>query len=219
MDTIKALLQNDKPIRWLFNGDSITHGVVYTWGARDYTELFAERIRYELDRKMDMVINSAVDGDTCKGILDTFDWRVTSFAPDVAFVMIGMNDCANPHDQAIDGFEANLNTLADRIAQIDCHLILQTTLTVHPGGSPAHEPNINAYMQKVRDVASSRQLPLIDHTRYWQQNEERAIFWRGDAFHPNQYGHIAFAKLIFQSLDIQDTTDDPKARTCRLFIP
>ena len=50
MDEIRALLGRDEPVRWVFTGDSITHGAAHTIGWRDYTELFDERARWELRR-------------------------------------------------------------------------------------------------------------------------------------------------------------------------
>ena len=62
MKRIKRLLSADAPVKWLFYGDSITHGARHTYGFRDYTELFAERVRFELGRRLDVVLNTAVGG-------------------------------------------------------------------------------------------------------------------------------------------------------------
>lgn len=56
MERIKKLLRSDDPLTWVFYGDSITHGLSHTFGHRDYAELFAERVRYELGRAMDIII-------------------------------------------------------------------------------------------------------------------------------------------------------------------
>ncbi|HEU5326569.1 MAG TPA: hypothetical protein VFU78_00670, partial [Thermomicrobiales bacterium] len=50
MGPVRALLQGVEPVRWVFAGDSITHGAAHTIGWRDYTELFGERVRWELRR-------------------------------------------------------------------------------------------------------------------------------------------------------------------------
>ena len=50
-----ARLLADGRLTWLFTGDSVTAGDQHTYGRRDYTELFAERIRYELGRISDTV--------------------------------------------------------------------------------------------------------------------------------------------------------------------
>jgi len=35
MQRIKDILKSEKPVKWLFYGDSITHGALYTSGWRD----------------------------------------------------------------------------------------------------------------------------------------------------------------------------------------
>ena len=62
MQRIHKLLSSPKPLKWLFYGDSITHGAFHTFGARDYTELFSERIRGEMTRAQDIVIKTALSG-------------------------------------------------------------------------------------------------------------------------------------------------------------
>ena len=97
--------------------------------------------------------------------------------------------------------------------------VLQTTCPILPGGSPDREPNFAAYMDEIRAVAAEGNLPLVDHTRHWEaaiaQNVGLQHYWMSDAFHPNEFGHRAFAELIFKELDIFD----PTAPTCRLFRP
>ena len=48
------------PVTWVFLGDSITQGVRHTRGRRGYVEHFAERVRGELGRRSDAVVNSGV---------------------------------------------------------------------------------------------------------------------------------------------------------------
>lgn len=66
MDRIKQLLKQDKPVKWLFTGDSITHGASHTFGWRDYVQVFEERARYELGRVSDVVIRTGISGWTTR---------------------------------------------------------------------------------------------------------------------------------------------------------
>jgi lysophospholipase L1-like esterase len=66
---VKALLAGSAPIVWVFTGDSVTQGGVHTMGWRSYSELFHERVRQELSRVQDTVINTGVNGDTTSGLL------------------------------------------------------------------------------------------------------------------------------------------------------
>jgi hypothetical protein len=62
MEKIKALIGGREPVRWVFSGDSITHGALHTFGLRDYTELFSERVRFEMGRGLDVVMKTAISG-------------------------------------------------------------------------------------------------------------------------------------------------------------
>ena len=214
MERVKVLLKSGRPAKWIFYGDSITHGAVHTFGWRDYTELFTERVRYELGRMMDVVIKTAISGDNSRGLLETFDWRIGQFAPDAVFIMIGMNDCS---EQQIppDEFAGNLHALVEKIAALGGHPVLQTTCPILPGTAPDREPYFPRYMEIVRTVAKERRLPLVDHARYWEENSDKLYYWMSNGFHPNEFGHRAFASLLFREMGISE----PAGSTCKLFFP
>jgi acyl-CoA thioesterase-1 len=215
MKRVKDLLKSEEPVKWLFYGDSITHGALHTFGQRDYVELFSERVRCELGRPMDLVINSAISGDKTRGLLESFDWRVAQFKPDVVFIMIGMNDCSDTNDISVEEFESNMMTLVERIEEMGAIAVIQTTCPILPGQAPDRSPNIDSYMDANRRVVEAKELPLIDHTKIWQENVEKFFMWMNDPFHPNQYGHRVFAKSIFEALDIYDENSN----ICRLYFP
>ena len=215
MERVKRLLASDEPVKWLFYGDSITHGALHTFGYRDYAELFAERVRYELGRTPDVVINTGISGDTTRGLLAKFEWRVAQFKPQVVFVMIGTNDCSEGNDITLQEFRGNLVELVRRLEAVGALAVLQTTCPILESAAPERAPQFHVYMDAVRSVASQESLPLVDHTRFWAEQPDKHFFWLSDALHPNAYGHRAFAYLIFRELGIHD----PAAPSCRLFIP
>ncbi len=217
MHRIRTLLDNDAPVTWLFYGDSITHGAVHTFGWRDYTQLFAERVRVERRRHRDAVLNTAVNGDTTRGLLAGFEERVARFAPGVVLLMIGMNDCCDRRGIGLPEFAANLNTIADRSAAWQGTVVFQTSPPILPGLAPDREPQFPAFMDAVRAVARARGLPLVDHAAEWQalQPAHRRFYWMSDPFHPNEYGHRALARTLFREFGLED----PHSATCRLFIP
>lgn len=215
MDAIRQLFKSTEPIKWLFYGDSITHGALHTFGERDYTELFAERVRFELGRTMDVVINTSISGNTTRNLLEGFEWRVAQFRPHVVLLMIGMNDCSALNTIRLEEFENNLHELAERIEAMEARLVLQTTCPILPGISPDREPHFEGYMNAIRQVASQRGLPLIDHTTFWREHPDQHFYWMSNAFHPNTYGHRAFALLLYRAMGIHD----PDSYSCRFLIP
>ena len=79
MERIKKLLKSEQPVKWIFEGDSITHGALHTFGWRDCTEHFTERIRFKLGRMRDIVIKSLISGHTTCDMLNDIDWRMKQF--------------------------------------------------------------------------------------------------------------------------------------------
>ncbi len=216
MERIKDLMAQDRPLKWLFYGDSITHGAVHTFGWRDYTQLFTERIRAELGRNMDVVINTAISGHNTENLIDGFDWRVKQFAPDVVFLMIGMNDCSDDlKELTVEKFGENLKSLCDSCQKLGSIVVLQTTSAILPNTAPDRIDNLPLYMQKVRDVAKQERLLLVDHTKYWDENTDKHYHWMANEFHPNQYGHRVFVQELLKTIGLFD----PDSSVCRLFVP
>ena len=210
MDRIKAILNGSAPARWLFYGDSLTHGAKHTNGRRDFSELFRERVIWELQRRNDLVLNSAFSGFTTVDLLRDFEWRAAAFRPTVAFVMIGSNDIGvmSPEE-----FARNLEELLDRFAAIGCQVVLQTTI-------PALEfdPQRSSMLlmaESMRQVAARRNVPLIDHCAAWSACPAE-FYLHADVLHPNAEGHIKIAHDIFKALGIFETE---KSRVCRFFAP
>jgi len=92
-EPVRKLLANSEPMTWVITGDSITQGALHTFGWKSYPELFAERVRWELRRVRDIVINTGISGDTSGGILKETEWRIFRFHPHVTSLMFGTNDC------------------------------------------------------------------------------------------------------------------------------
>jgi len=214
MDKIKELLALETPVRWVFSGDSITHGAFHTFGARDYTELFTERIRFEMRRSLDAVIKTAISGTDTSSPLNNFNTLIGQFAPHVVFLMFGMNDCC-AQSVPPEKFEKNIYDLVDKIAGIGAVPVLQTTCPVLPGACSEREQYLDKYMDLVRAAAESRKLDLIDHNLFWKKNGSDLHYWMNDAIHPNALGHRVFARLIFEKMGIFDEASN----TCSFFVP
>jgi lysophospholipase L1-like esterase len=207
---IKELLGRKTPNIWLFTGDSITHGAKHTHGARSYPEVFAERIRWELGRGRDMVVNTGISGHTTQLILDDFEWRVAQFKPSVVSLMIGTNDCAKPQLPP-DVFRSNLEQLIDRIRDTGAIPVLHTPNIIITTAAPERK-RLPEYIPVMREVASKKQVVLVDNYKHWESREQATVFkeWLNDPLHPNGEGHRQIAQLMFRELSIFD----PKAPTC-----
>ena len=211
MERIKSLLQDTTPLRWLFYGDSITHGAKHTCGKKDFSELFRERIVWEMKRNNDLVLNSAFSGFKTADLLRDFDFRAAAFKPHAALVMIGTNDSAvtEPAD-----YQAQLNELLDKFSAIDCQVILQTPLPVLHN-LDEQRIRVPEFAEAMRQAAKDRNVPLIDHFQLWKECPAE-FYLHADVLHPNDLGHIKIAHDIFKAMDIFDPQN---SWVCRFYTP
>lgn len=214
---LKNRLADKKPLIWVFTGDSITHGALHTFGWRSYVEHFAERVRTELRRMNDVVINTGISGDTIKGIAARADWRVFQFRPDVVSLKIGMNDCRDGA-KGKDVFRSSFEALVEKAREQKSLLIVNTPNLIDFQKAGEREA-LPEYVELIRELAAKYDLPLVDHYAYWEKETARGArlqMWLNDgSIHPNNFGHLVLARKIFQDLGIFD----PASAVCRLFVP
>jgi lysophospholipase L1-like esterase len=214
---IKALLNGKEPIVWVFTGDSITHGALHTFGHRSYVEHFAERVRWELRRMTDVVINTGISGDTMKGILARDEWRIFQFKPKVVSLKIGMNDCRDA-EKGRGFFRDSLEKLVEKARQKEIALLLHTPNLIHYPNAK-ERVDLPGYVDIIREVASKHKVPLVDHYAYWSKEvgtQGRLQMLLNDgSIHPNAYGHLLLARKMFQDLGVFDAN----SQVCKLFVP
>ncbi len=216
LNTIKRLLSKPEPTRWVFAGDSITHGALHTMGWRDYTELFSERLRYEMDRRRDCVIKTACSGWRIGDLAQDLEWTVLQHRPHVVSIALGMNDCG-AGSSGREGFQGAYIEVVSRIRQASsAAIILHTPNRILPF-DPLCNASIAEYACSVREVAEETQAILVDHYAEWEAAEKDQVlaYWMSDAIHPNECGHRVMARLLLRTLDLWD----PKSRVARLFVP
>lgn len=175
LDKIKELLKREKPVKWLFTGDSITHGLVYTHGYRDYVQLFEERLRWELDRRRDFVIRTAIGGWATNEIRNDIEWNILQFNPHVVSIMIGMNDA--PH-YSVQTFGENYRFILDTItSRLGSQVIIHTPNRIVPGFDKSRDEKLPDIVEEIYKIGKERNIPIIDHwTEYekaWQDNPAR----------------------------------------------
>lgn len=220
IQSIRKLLSKTDPIIWVFTGDSITHGAYHTFGWRSYPEHFAERVRYELRRTQDVVINTGISGDTTVGLLKRSDSRIYQFQPRVVSLMMGMNDCL-AGEKGREIYRQNLETIYKKTVDQGGILLLHTPNPIYVHNDPTRA-DLPKYVEIIRDTAQKHDIPLVDHYAHWfdvKKDVGQMMYWLSDgSIHPNLYGHIKLAQYLFQRLGIFDATD-PTSLTCRFFVP
>lgn len=204
------------PLTWLFTGDSVTAGEQHTYGQRDFTQLFEERIRYELGRGTDTVVNTAKSGWTADDLSTMLDHAVLRWRPDLVIVGIGLNDCRNG-EAGRDRFRTSYRGIVDRITAAGAHAILQTPNGVPPATPEARVGALPGYVGDIRTLAAGTGCTLIDHHEVWARAvcTGAAQAWISEGCHPNGYGHVLMAHTLLRGLGLFD----PHSHVGRLHIP
>ena len=201
--------------RWVFYGDSITHGCAHTSGWRNFVEIFTEVIRWEKASLFDHVINSGNSGYSSTHLVrdGQFDWQVADLKPNVVLILIGANDIVLP-DASLERFTENLRTLVKKTRDINAIPVLQTYNTMELLRNPVEKwqhdyvkryNEFPSYNDAIRKVAQEFDVILVDHDKHWRTNAADATtlnFWLGDPLHPGARGHQEMAKLIVRTLGI-----------------
>lgn len=216
LDRLRARVTDGAPIRWLFTGDSITHGAAHTNGARDYVQLFEERIRWELRRTRDHVLRTAISGRTAHDLEADLEWSALQYRPDVLSLMFGLNDANTSHPDPA-GFGGVLKRLITAGHEVGASVLVHTPNRTIATDTAERRANLPAYAGAVRDAAASTGAILVDNYADWETAEVDGSIecWIDHGCHPNAEGHRVLHRTLARTLDLWDASSP----TGRLFIP
>jgi len=212
---IKSILEGKESANWVFTGNSITQGAKHTHGMRAYPEIFSERIRWEMQRPYDFVINTAISGHTTQNLINDFNTRIASFNPKVVVLMIGTNDAAQDKNISIEKFGNNLIQLINQIRNIGAIPIIMSPNIIISDKSPERN-RLHLYVEKMSEIVKTKNVIYVDNWTIWstelQQKYKDEVFKKllNDPLHPNGFGHQEIAMALFKELSIFD----PAAPTC-----
>lgn len=206
LERLRSLLGGNDGLIWVFTGDSVTQGAHHTYGCRSYPEIFAERVRWEMKRYGDFIINTAINGDNTSGLLDSFDGRVSRFRPRVVSVMYGINDC-QASGMSTREFQRNLKAIVRKVREANAIPVLNTPNDVDHDGiahmKTASRARLPEFVNIIRQTAGTEGAILVDHWGHWNSSKPQSLIeWLDDPFHPNGRGHAALARLIFKEFSI-----------------
>ena len=206
LEKARAILEGTRSATWVFTGDTVVQGAGQTGAGRTFSEHFGDHLRNKLRRLLDVVVNTGVPNSRAENFLKTLDWRVTRFAPEVVFLMLGSADAASG-SAGRTRFRELLNEIIDALAETKTALILQTPPTARPDRK-ADTKGLSMYAGIVRDVAAERGIALIDH---WSLFEERLAqadsepdWWSAGGQLPNVRGHVELARQAVEALSQRD---------------
>ena len=207
LEAILSLLRGKRAVSWLFTGDNIVQGAGSTDGWRSCVEIFAERVRGELRRAGDVVINTGVSGDSARQLLATLKRRVTRYRPEVIGISLGINDC-KAGATGRESFRRTIREILDRVRTTGG---IPLVILPHPVYVPAtrDRSDLRQYVEILRQVIIRDEVLCVDQWADWQQHwpdptETQGRFSDG-RIQLNAEAHQHLAGLIFQTLQIFDS--------------
>ncbi|KAB7789817.1 GDSL-type esterase/lipase family protein [Bifidobacterium leontopitheci] len=212
--TLSEKLSKTDGINWLFIGDSITQGVLYTRGYRIYSELFANQLETEkvrgVSRADDLVMNTGISSADASWPLKSgaFDKWVTEKHPNVVFITFGMND-GRSHQFPVDQYIANLTSIIDKVRELGAIPILQTQ---NYTTDATFNTNLDTYFDAERRLAIKKDVILVDFNKRWLElnngnKQGNTYMGTGNNIHPGENGHIEWAKFTLGALNMLSDSD------------
>lgn len=200
------LVLKPEPMRWLFIGDSITHGALHTRGYDSLPQLWEKYLREDWNRRDDIVLNTAVSGATAGEFLERLDIRYTPYADaDVVAAMFGTNDCCFPDTITPALFRQQLCSIVDMVHSHGSQMVLRTPQPQMPEAA-SRAKAIIPFVQAVRETASEKHVLLTDHFRNFtmlqHESPERFTGLMSDAVHPNAQGQYRMFREMAYAVDM-----------------
>ena len=140
-------------------------------------------------------------------MLGEFEHLIGRFDGHVVSIALGMNDVGiGPGGR--EDFRAAMDELTTRAAERGAFVVLHTPNAIAPGSflDPAE---VGAYAELVREVASAREVLLVDHYAHWEATFEGKppYRWLDEPVHPGAAGHRQMADLTLTTLGLGPLED------------
>jgi len=196
---IRDMLEDAAPRTWLFAGDTL--GFDARHSQRGWVELFSDSVKIQLQRSLDVVLDTAVQGSLVATLRRNLDWRVLRFNPDVVFLMPGPRESVAA-ESGQRRFELELKKTVEQLEEDGIVVALCTPPQIP--GSEDRFCDLPAYVELVRKVAGETDALLIDHWQHWDRLESRASLLDADQDRPNYSGHRKLAEYLLHTIGIGD---------------
>lgn len=202
--------QQDKPIRVVFFGDSITQAGVRPGG---YIVKLGEMLEKQGLKDKYELIGAGIGGNKIYDLYLRMDDDVLAKQPNVVIIYIGVNDVwhkassgtGTDPDKFVRFYEAILKKL--KAANIRVALCTPAAIGERTDFSNQQDGDLNRYSQMIRDLAKKNSLPLVDLRKSFldynlknnPNNDEKNILTT-DRVHLNDAGNQLVADEMWKIL-------------------
>ncbi len=209
-----AANSNDNVFRLVTLGDSITKGFRKGVEPEETFSALLERDLSEGGITVE-VINVGIGGERTDQALQRLEKDVIALAPDCVTIMYGTNDAYCDSEEpsprlSLEEYEANLRAIVVTLSRAKIKPVLMTEPPLCTFAASGREPfksngknfMMIPFMEAVRRVADSMDVPLVDNFTHW--NEAAMLgqdldLWMTDGMHPNPEGHKVIAETILRT--------------------
>ncbi|MCF0217497.1 MAG: SGNH/GDSL hydrolase family protein [Malacoplasma sp.] len=215
------------PLKWGFLGDSIDHGLIYTYGFDDIAKVAEKSVKQDWGRVDDTFINVAMNGDFTNRAVDPYliNSRISKYKFDVLSINLGVSDgltSGTSNGQSIpankEQYQNNMKTLiaAAKAANPDVVIVLSS---INPNGYNVGSQNriiipekYNPYLKELVDNTPEYKDYVIYNPQVhdelnkilqqypWSIND--MLFIGSDKFHPSADAHLIKGKSFLNALGV-----------------
>lgn len=203
-------MRQDKPLRVIFFGDSITQAGVSPTG---YITQVGEMLKAKNQGSQYELIGAGIGGNKVYDLYLRLEDDVLSKKPDVVFIYVGINDVwhktssgtGTDPDKYVKFYEALIKKMkAQNIRIIVC---TPTVIGEKNDASNAQDGDLNQYSKLIREIAIRNNLQLCDLRKYFQdylvqnnpENKEKGIL-TSDRVHLTDAGNKFLAEKMLEAL-------------------
>lgn len=197
---LQSLFRSSKPLKWLFAGDSITHGCLHTKDYPRFSEIFEFYLGANPFRRKDLVFNTGVSGATTAECLSYENEWLYSLKADIVFICFGMND-ANRDEVTLEMYKNNLIHFIKSLREQGALPVLQTPQL------SARRKLTDEYNDVIRKIAEEEKVLLVDLDEYWKSHRKDVRGMMNDPIHPNRYGHLQWTRLLIKALGLPEVSE------------
>ena len=204
---IYTKVQQSKKMKWLFLGDSITHGALHTNGYDSLPQLFEKYLRNELNREDDVVINTGVSSATLQELMNNKEARYERYKDaDVVVLMFGTND-ANYSDDTTS-YRENLKAMISEIKENNSIPVLRTPNKLFSNDNRGNR--LSKYVSVIREVAKEENCIIVDHYNQWEDasyindsiGKANGDWMNTDYIHPNHLGQLKMTQKLITEIGL-----------------
>lgn len=205
--SMTSFIQQEKPKRIIFFGDSITQAGVQPKG---YISQLQEMIDKKGDKAKYELIGAGIGGNKVYDLYLRLEDDVLSKKPDLVVIYVGVNDVWHKATSGTgtdpDKFIRFYQALINKIQASGAKLILCTPATIgeKTDFSNQQDGDMNQYSNFIRNLATKNNLPLCDLRKEFlghnlnnnPENKDKGILTT-DRVHLNELGNQFVADKLF----------------------